>query len=418
MRDKGRENKTVPMKIAILTTARSDFGPLKRVIQHVAAHFEVDLLVAGSHFLSSRGETIKEIERECEHFPNLNIVRFDVMDDVNTASGQVRTVANTQLMASNWFANNRCDLLLFLGDRWELWGVTLPAFLHGIPLAHISGGEVTEGVIDDSVRHSHTKIAGLHFAATHKYAKNISRMGEEDWRISVVGECGLDLIHDSEMATPEEVKALFSVDIEKDTILVTFHPSTLDYDTPVSDQINALLQALNYFSNYQIIFTAPGVEQGSEIVLAAIRQFVKINPNTVLVDHFGSRNYLTVMNRAKLVVGNSSSGLVEAASFGVPAINVGNRQKNRLAADSVLHVPYVASEIVAAITQVLSSEYQAYANTCLNPYDPFRDGKNSLRIANAIKQALTTYTSVQLRVKKFDTTVRSDMWNTLLNESH
>lgn len=404
------------MKIAILTTARSDFGPLKRIIKHAVARFEVDLLVAGSHFLFSRGETIKEIERECEHVKNLSIVRFDAMSDVSTALGQVSTVANTQLMASRWFASNRCDLLLFLGDRWELWGVTLPAFLHGIPLAHISGGEVTEGVIDDYVRHAHTKIAGLHFAATYEYAKNISLMGEEDWRISVVGECGLDLIHDSEMATHEEVQALFGVDINEDTLLVTFHPSTLDYDTPVSAQINAVLEALTHFLNYQIVFTAPGVEQGSEIVLTAIRKFVANHPNTRLVDHFGSRNYLAVMSRAKVVVGNSSSGLVEASSFGVPAINVGNRQKNRLAADSVLHVPYVASEIDAAITQALSCEYQAAAKTCLNPYDPFRDGNNSLRIVMALERALAVYTSAQLRIKKFDTTMRSAAWNNLLKE--
>jgi GDP/UDP-N,N'-diacetylbacillosamine 2-epimerase (hydrolysing) len=404
------------LKIAILTTARSDFGPLKRVIQHAVARFEVDLLVAGSHFLPSRGETIREIERECEQINNLNIVRFDAMDDVNTASEQVSTVANTQLMASRWFASNRCDLLLFLGDRWELWGVTIPAFLHGIPLAHISGGEVTEGVIDDCVRHSHTKIAGLHFAAANEYAKNISLMGEEDWRISVVGECGLDLIYDSEMATPEEVIAQFGVNLRKDTILVTFHPSTLDYDTPVSAQINALLQALAHFLTYQIVFTAPGVEQGSDIVLAAIEQFVANHPNSLLVDHFGSRNYLAVMSQSKVVIGNSSSGLVEASSFGVPAVNVGNRQKNRLAADSVLHVSYAPSEIESALTHALTAEYQDTARVCSNPYDPFRDGKNSLRIVQALEYALVNCPLAQLRSKKFDTTVQPDMWNTLLKE--
>jgi len=406
------------LKIAILTTARSDFGPLKRVIQQAAERFDVDLLVAGSHFLTSRGETIKEIERECGQLQHLNIVRFDAMSDVSTAMGQVSTVANTQLMASRWFASNRCDLLLFLGDRWELWGVTVPAFLHGIPLAHISGGEVTEGVIDDCVRHSHTKIASLHFAATDEYAKNISLMGEEDWRISVVGECGLDLIYDSDMATPEEVKAQFGVDIRKDTILVTFHPSTLDYETPVSAQINALLQALSHFSAYQIVFTAPGVEQGSDIVLAAIGQFVANHPNSLLVDHFGSRNYLAVISLAKAVVGNSSSGLLEASSFGVPAVNVGNRQKNRLAADSVFHVSYAPTEIESSLTHVLTPEYQDAAKACTNPYDPFHDGKNSLRIVKALENALLNYPPAQLRIKKFETTVQPDTWNTLLKESN
>lgn len=404
------------IRVAILTTARSDFGPLKRVIHHSAARFNVDLLVAGSHFLRSRGETIHEIEREFAARPSIRIVPFNAMEEATTPAGQVKTLAHTQLQASQWFENNHYDLLLFLGDRWELWGVTLAAFLYDIPLAHISGGEVTEGVIDDCVRHAHTKIAGLHFAATNVYARNISLMGEEDWRISVVGECGLDQIHDAAMATPEEVKAQFDVDLARDVILVTFHPSTLDYQTPVSEQISSLLTALSVFASHQIIFTAPGVEQGSETVLAAIRNFVAVHANAILVDHFGSRNYLAVMKNSKVVVGNSSSGLVEASSLGVPAINVGQRQKNRLAADSVQHVSYSFTEIRAAIEQVLTADYQRYARQCANPYDPYRDGKNSLRIVDALERALTDLPHESLRIKKFDTHVNSDQWNHLLKE--
>lgn len=405
------------LEIAILTTARSDFGLLKRVIRHASERFEVDLLVAGSHFLASRGETVREIEREFGQQQNLNIVRFETMEGASTAASQVSTVANTQLMASRWFASNPCDLLLFLGDRWELWGVTLAAFLHGIPLAHISGGEVTEGVIDDCVRHSHTKLAALHFAATQEYARNISLMGEEDWRISVVGECGLDLIHDSEMATPDEVKDRFGVDLKQPTLLVTFHPSTLDFETPVAGQIGALLDGLDGFNSHQIVFTAPGIEQGSDEVLVAIRDFVTSHPNSILVDHFGSRNYLAVMNSAKVVLGNSSSGLVEASSFGVPAINVGERQKNRLAADSVQHVGYDAAAIRSAIEEALTDGYQDYARRCPNPYDPFRDGKNSLRIVQVLERALNETPRDRLRVKKFDNQVRSDQWNSLLQKA-
>lgn len=405
------------MKIAILTTARSDFGPLKRVIRHASERFEVDLLVAGSHFLASRGETVREIEREFAQQPNLNIVRFEAMDDACNAASQVSTVANTQLIASHWFASNPCELLLFLGDRWELWGVTLAAFLHGIPLAHISGGEVTEGVVDDCVRHAHTKLAALHFAATQEYARNISLMGEEDWRISVVGECGLDLIHDSEMASPEEVRSRFGIDLLQPTLLVTFHPSTLDLETPVADQIRALLGGLHSFDSHLIVFTAPGVEQGSEAVLAAIRSFVADHPNAILVDHFGSRNYLAVMKSANAVIGNSSSGLVEASSVGVPAINIGQRQKNRLSAESVQHVGYDAAAIRASIRHALTDDYQAHARRCPNPYDPFRDGRNSLRIVQAIERALTAIPRERLSVKKFDNQIQFDQWNHLLQKA-
>ena len=404
------------IKISILTTARSDFGPLKRVIRHSAARFNVDLLVAGSHFLRSRGETIHEIEREFAACPSIRIVPLNAMDEASTPNEQVKTLAHTQLQASQWFENNHYDLLLFLGDRWELWGVTLAAFMHGIPLAHISGGEITEGVIDECVRHAHTKIAGLHFAATDGFARNISQMGEEDWRISVVGECGLDQIYDAEMATPEEVKAKFDVDLAGDIILVTFHPSTLDYQTLIPEQIDSLLNALAAFASHQIVFTAPGVEQGSETVLVAIRNFVAEHTNAILVEHFGSRFYLAVMRYSKVVVGNSSSGLIEAASFGVPAINVGQRQKNRLAAESVEHVSYSITEIRSAIARSLTADYQIHARQCANPYDPYRDGKNCLRIVDALERALTDLPRECLRLKKFDSLVKPEQWNLLLKE--
>lgn len=406
---------SAPLSIAILTTARSDFGLLKRVIRRAAERFHVDLLIAGSHFLSSRGRSVHEIEEEVGTTPNVSLIRLDAMTDGHAATDHVEALADTQRLASRWFAANRCDLLLFLGDRWELWGVTLPAFLHGIPLAHISGGEVTEGVIDDAVRHSHTKISALHFAATDAYAANLSRMGEEDWRISVVGECGLDQIHDSEFATSEAVKSRFDVDLEKDTLLVTFHPSTLDFATPVAAQIDVLLHGLTPFADRQLVFTAPGVEQGSKTVLEAIRAFVVRHPSTRFVDHFGSRNYLAVMGAAKAVIGNSSSGLVEAPSLGVPAVNVGQRQKNRIAADSVQHVGYDALGISHAIERALSADYQRFARTCPNPYDPFKDGRNSDRIVEALANALERLPRERLLVKRFDTEIRRDRWNKLLN---
>lgn len=403
------------MNIAILTTARSDFGPLKRVIRRAADHFHVSLLIAGSHFLPSRGRTIGEIKEEFEDTPNVALVSFDAMVDGNSASDHITTLSVTQSMASRWFDSNVCDLLLFLGDRWELWGVTLPAFLHGIPLAHVSGGEVTEGVIDDAVRHSHSKLSALHFVATDAYAANLSLMGEEDWRITVSGECGLDQIYDLEVSTPQEVKARFSIDLAKDILLVTYHPATLDCAASVEAQIHSLLLALESFSDCQLVFTAPGMEQGSQIVLNAIQEFVAKHASARFVEHLGSRNYLAVLRAAKVVIGNSSSGLVEAASFGVPAVNIGARQKNRIAADSVQHVGYSSSEIKSAIERALANDYQHFSRICPNPYDPFRDGKNSDRIVDVLVNALTLLPRQHLLMKKFDNRTYAESWNSLLS---
>ena len=401
-------------RIAILTTSRSDFGLLLPVIRHAVTRFSVDLLVSGAHFFGGQQASLHEIEAARQQMPLLNVVPFDIAIDATTAEQQVAAVAAMQLAASHWFASQPPDLLLFLGDRWELWGVTLPAFLHGIPLAHISGGEVTEGVIDDSVRHAHSKLASLHFAAAAAYARNLSSMGEEDWRISVVGECGLDVIHQADIASDAEIQQQFGVDLTRDTLLVTYHPSTLESATPVAMQIHSLLAALQEFPELQIVFTSPAAEQGADIVLAAIQGFVQQHDNSRLVPHFGRRNYLAVMRRTRAVVGNSSSGIVEAASFGVPALNIGARQQNRLAAESVLHLPYVASEIAAGLRQVLAAPFQVFARQCPNPYDPFLDGNNALRIVQAIDHALERYSCEQLRRKRFDTTLHADDWNSLL----
>jgi len=401
-------------RIAILTTSRSDFGLLLPVIRHATTRFAVDLLVSGAHFLGGRHDSLQEIQAAQAELPQLNVVLFDIPLQETTAEQQVAAVAAMQLAASRWFASHPVDLLLFLGDRWELWGVTLPAFLHGIPLAHISGGEVTEGVIDDSVRHAHSKLASLHFVAAEAYARNLSSMGEEDWRISVVGECGLDVIHQADIASDAEIRQRFGVDLSRDTLLVTYHPSTLESETPVAAQIHSLLAALHTFSDMQIVFTAPAAEQGADVVLAAIADFVQQNPNSLFVPHFGRRNYLAVMRRVKAVLGNSSSGIVEAASFGVPALNIGARQQNRLAAESVLHLPYDADAIAHALRRVLSTSFQTFARQCANPYDPFLDGKNAWRIVQAIDHALGGYSREQLRRKRFDTTLRSDAWNSLL----
>jgi UDP-hydrolysing UDP-N-acetyl-D-glucosamine 2-epimerase len=307
--------------------------------------------------------------------------------------------------------------LLFLGDRWELWGVTLPAFLHGIPLAHISGGEVTEGVIDDAVRHAHTKISVLHFVATDMYAANISGMGEEDWRINVTGECGIDQIHESDFVSSDIIKSSYDIDLEKETLLVTFHPSTLEFETPVAAQIDVLLQALMHFADRQLVFTAPGVEQGSQTILEAIHNFVTRHPSARFVPHFSSRSYLAVMRAAKVVIGNSSSGLTEASSLGVPAINVGKRQKNRVAADSVQHVGYDARAISRAIEHALTADFQNFARNCPNPYDPFKDGKNADRIIEAVTNALRRLSRERLLVKKYDNRIDRDQWNQLLDKN-
>ncbi|WP_435627921.1 UDP-N-acetylglucosamine 2-epimerase [Candidatus Ferrigenium straubiae] len=401
-------------KIAIYTSARSDYGLLRNFISQSAEVFNVDILVAGAHHLQSKGMTRHEIEADWGEDARIRMIPVEFLLEDCSAQAQAKSLSLAQASLGQWFATQSYDALVILGDRWELFGASLPAMLYGIPIAHISGGEVTEGVIDDCIRHAHTKLAHLHFAANEHYAENISRMGEEDWRITVSGECGLDSIHRQDLATPEEIKERFGLSLKQKFILVTYHPASLDSEFSVSAQVDSLLQALGYFPEYQVVLTSPGAEKGADEVVECIKRFVDDRTNALFVDNFGSRNYLAVLRNSSAVLGNSSSGLVEAASFGVPTVNVGNRQKNRMAAESVLHVNYDPLAIQEALERVLSPAFQQFSRSCINPYDPFKDGRNSERIVSALLNAMTTRTRHELLTKKFNLDVNKSEWNALI----
>ena len=399
-------------KIAIFTSSRSDFGLLRRVIELCSYVFDVDLLIAGSH-QAIHQHSEADVLAHIRHLTIRQVAIPFTLDNL-THQAQCMAIAQAQQNLAMHFTTHQYDLFLILGDRWELFGASIPAFLFNIPIAHISGGEITEGVIDDSVRHAHTKLASLHFAANTTYANNISAMGEEDWRITVSGECGIDSIHQSSIATPDDIARQYQIDLSNPVILVTYHPSTLELNIPIETQINNLLSALQHFESHTVIFTAPGLESGAEHIIERVKRFVAAGTQRHFIASFGSRNYLTVLKHARVVLGNSSSGLVEAASFGVPCVNVGTRQKGRLAAGSVLHAGYSENEITAQLRKALSSEFQQFSRQCENPYDPYRDGRNSDRIVFALQKALDTIPINQLLQKKLDFSVREENWNQLL----
>jgi GDP/UDP-N,N'-diacetylbacillosamine 2-epimerase (hydrolysing) len=407
-------------KVAIFTSSRSDFGPLRRVIELCSYVFDLDLLILGSHN-SGHQQSDDNIN---QHVRNLTIRQVPIAFTLDTLSprSQAQAVAQAQHHLAGHLAQHHYDLFLILGDRWELFGASVPAFLFNIPIAHISGGEITEGVIDDSVRHAHTKLASLHFVANTQYAKNVSAMGEEDWRITVSGECGLDAIHQADIATPDDIVKQYGINLSEPIILVTYHPSTREYNTTLQQQIGSILTALNHVTNAAIIFTAPGLEAGADQVIDQIKQFVTAQRDASdsrtckrhYVASFGSKNYLAVLKRAKVMLGNSSSGLVEAASFGVPCVNVGKRQEGRLAAASVLQCGYVVTDIATQLNKALSDQFQQFSRACQNPYDPYRDGRNSDRIVYAMQRALETVPLEKLLKKKLDFALHDNAWNTLL----
>lgn len=405
---------SIMKKVAIFTSSRADFGILRRVIELCSYVFDLDLLILGSHN-SNHHQNEHEI---AQHIHNLTIRQVHIAFNLDNLShqSQSQAIAQAQHHLASHLSQQRYDLLIVLGDRWELFSASIPAFLFHIPIAHLHGGEITLGAIDDSVRHAHTKLANLHFVANTSAAKNISLMGEEDWRITLSGACGLDALYQADAATPEQIRQQYGIDIATPTILVTYHPSTREIAIPVEQQVDCLLVALAQFQQHTIVFTAPGLELGAERIIARIKQFVEAagEARRYYVASFGSKNYLTMLKHAKVIVGNSSSGLLEAASFGVPCVNVGKRQDGRLAASSVLHASYSSSDIAAQLDKALSEPFQQFSRQCDNPYDPYRDGRNANRIIYALQRALETIPQEKLLQKKLDFSAQEHDWNTLL----
>ena len=401
-------------KIAVFTSTRADYGLLKPVIIKLNKYFDVDLIISGGHFLESKGYSYNEIIED-NLVKEENIVRAEFFLDGCSSQALSKSIGVAQISFAQVLEERKYKGIVILGDRYDLFGISIPAMLYGIPLFHISGGEITEGVIDENVRHAHTKLSQVHLVANNIFANNVSFMGEEDWRICIVGECGLDDIYNFSRVNNEEIKNKFNIDLNKNIFLITLHSSTFEYKFSIEEQINSLLKVLKEYKDYQKIFTAPGVEKGSAIITKKIKDFVVKDNNSIFIESLGRKNYLNILKRSKVVIGNSSSGIVEASSLGTPTINIGNRQKNRFSAKSVINCSYTSGEIKKAIKKALNSTFQIFCRTVDNPYDPYKDGRNSERIVYAIKKTLEI-PKEKLMIKKFDTNINKNKWNYLLGD--
>jgi GDP/UDP-N,N'-diacetylbacillosamine 2-epimerase (hydrolysing) len=263
-----------------------------------------------------------------------------------------------------------------------LISVVSTALFQSIPVAHISGGEITEGAVDNQVRHAITKMSHLHFTATEEYRKNILLMGEEDWRICVSGEPGLDTIKSIQLLTKDAFCKQYNLPLDKPLILATLHSETISLainDEYITNTVNWLMDN----TNSHILFTAANTDWGGDKINKRLKLLAQQNSRLTFVESLGKRNYYTALSYAQAVIGNSSSGLVEAQSFNVPVINVGNRQKGRLANGNVINVGYEEKEFIAGLKMVLNPDFKKQISGLLNIYG---DGKASVRILNFIKQ--------------------------------
>lgn len=357
------------MKICIATSTRADWGLLTPLAHALKDSPEVQLaiLATNMHLLPEYGHTIDDIRHE--GFSQIAQVPMPVTD----ASAVARVDAMAQCMsgAAKALADIKPDILVILGDRFEMLSIATAAQMLRIPVAHIAGGEVSEGAIDDNIRHAITKLSALHFTETEEYRKRVIQMGEDPARVINAGALGVWNILHQPLMTADELRRSLDWDFEeKKLILATIHPATLANQDEEAAPLEMAI-ALDHFrghEDYKILVTYPNNDEGSEKIIKFLNDWAPQRQNVKLVKSLGMRRYLSMLQFASVVVGNSSSGIIEVPSMGIPTVDIGSRQKGRIAARSVIHCSPSAWLIQAAIEIALTPEWQSMAAMRQNPY--------------------------------------------------
>lgn len=366
------------LKVAVITSTRAEYGLLSPLIKELIQdnYFETDILVTGTHLLEKYGNTVKYIKDDKIPIKYKIDIMGEDSDDVNIV------IAKAITEFSKIFKKEKYDAIVVLGDRYEIYGFCIPAIMYRIPIIHIHGGEKSEGAIDEKIRHSVTKMSSIHFASIDEYAKRIIQMGEMPKYVYAVGALGIDNIKNLQLIAREDLERDLGVDFNKNVAIVTFHPVTSDSIENAKEQILEVLEALKE-SFITCIITMPNSDMGGMVINDIIQEYIREYPDIFIFrKSLGQMRYLSVLNYASMVVGNSSSGIIEAASFNIPTINIGDRQKGRFAPDTVLHCECEKDEIKNAINKGLSNEFMKAIEDYVNPYG---DGKAALRMVKILK---------------------------------
>lgn len=354
-------------RICVVTGTRAEYGLLSRLIRMIdeSEKTQLQLIATNMHLSPTYGETYKEIEADGFKIDRkIPIIEEGKNDAVATLKSMAKAVAGF----ADAFNELKPDIVALLGDRYEILAAAEAALIEKIPIAHIHGGEVTEGAYDDAIRHSITKMSHLHFPSIEPYRKRIIQMGENPERVFTVGAIGVENIKRIPLLSKTEAEQSIGFALDKNTILVTYHPVTLGPDSMKRD-IDDFMSVLDANKDLRVVFTMPNSDNGSEVIVEAINEFVRNNKDrAVAFKSLGLKRYLSVMKEVGAVVGNSSSGIVEVPSFGVPTLNIGDRQKGRLAAESVVNCGTDKESIKSGLNKVLSTDFQNFCKTVENPY--------------------------------------------------
>lgn len=364
------------LKICVVTGTRAEYGLLYWLMKEIMEDkdLELQLIVTGMHLSPEFGLTYKEIEKD--FFINKKI---EMLLSSDTHIGISKSMGLSQISFSEAYEDLRPDVLVLLGDRYEIFSAASAALIANIPIAHLHGGETTEGAFDESLRHSITKMSHIHFTATQEYRNRVIQLGEHPSRVFNVGGLGIDNINKLKLLTKEEFEKSINFELNNKNVLVTFHPVTLDNYTAES-QFQELLNALDTLKNTNIIFTKANSDTNGRIINRMCDEYVSLNKEkSVCFTSLGQLRYLSALQYVDYVIGNSSSGLLEVPSFKIATINIGDRQKGRTQASSVFNCEPFKDSILETIEAVAKKNLE-------NTVNPYGIGGASLKIKKTLKK--------------------------------
>ena len=376
--------------IAVVTTSRADYGHLYWPLRDLSHHEQVDLriVVLGSHLSPEFGYTVREIERDGFTVS----ARIECLLSSDSDVGMAKTIGLATLSLADLLGDMRPDLLLLIADRYELLAPAAVALALRIPIAHIEGGEVSEGAIDDAVRNALTKMSHIHFTSTHAARQRVIDMGEEEWRVHRAGAPSLDHLRRQTLFTREELESRLGIDLRQPTILVAYHPVTINRDT--TEEADALFGALAALPD-QMLFCYPNADAGSRALIERTRSFVARRKQGRVFTNLDALTYWSLLRQVDIFLGNSSSGIMETASFALPTVNVGLRQQGRERASNVLDA---APDVDSILASIVTARNQEFRDSLIGMSNPYGEGFASEKIV----QVLTTVPLSQELLMKRD----------------
>lgn len=382
-------------KISILTATRAEYGLLRPIIEKLMRmpDFDVRVVVTGMHLSPEFGLTYKEIEQDGIPIDE----KIEILLSADTPAAISKSMGMAMISFADYFGKLQPDLLIALGDRYETLAICCVAMNQRIPIAHIYGGEITEGAVDESIRHAITKLSHLHFTSTEEYRSRVIQLGEQPDRVFCVGAIGIENIRTTKLMSKAELEADIDFKLDEPYGMITFHPVTLE-DNKSSEQFQALLEACHEHKEMKFIFSKSNSDAYGRVINQMIDSFVKDNKNAIAFTSLGMKRYLSALKYCDMVIGNSSSGLIEAPSFGIPTINIGDRQKGRLQADSVINCEPITKEIIESISLALTDKFKDKARNTVNPYG---DGNTTEKVVGIIKDLLLN-DKIDIRKKFYD----------------